>query len=120
MSIKSVLKEMVDTIDGGLGAMVMGYDGIPLDEYILESSPLDLQVLSVEYATVLKEVKKAVDVLGSGTMEEISINTDVSRVIIRVLDDDLFIILIILADGNYGKGRYLLRLAAPRIRTCLQ
>ncbi len=119
MSIQEILKELVAQTDGGFGAMVMGYDGIPLDEYICEKAPLDLQVLSVEYATVLKEVKKAVDVLNSGVLEEMSINTDVSRVIIRILDDDLFAIAIIGADGNYGKARHLLRINAPRIRELL-
>lgn len=120
MSIKTVLQEIVENVDGALGAVVMGYDGIPLDEYIIEGSPIDLQVLSVEYATVLKEVRKAVDVLGSGAMEEISINTDVSRVIIRVIDDDLFIILALLVDGNYGKGRYVLRQKSSGILQILQ
>lgn len=119
MSIQVILKDLVEQTDGGLGAMVMGYDGIPLDEYICEDAPLDLQVLSVEYATVLKEVKKAVDVLNSGMLEEISINTDVSRVIIRILDEDLFAIGIVSADGNFGKARYLLRINAPRIRELL-
>jgi len=120
MSIKTVLQEIVENVDGSLGAIVMGYDGIPLDEFIKESSPIDLQVLSVEYATVLKEIKKAVDVLGSGIMEEISINTDTTRVIIRVLDDDLFVILALLLDGNYGKGRYVLRQQSSRILGILQ
>ncbi|MDD2319575.1 MAG: roadblock/LC7 domain-containing protein [Geobacteraceae bacterium] len=120
MSIKNVLQEMVESVDGALGAIVMGYDGIALDEYVKESSPLDLQVLSVEYATVLKEIRKAVDVLGSGTMEEISINTDVTRVIIRVIDNDLFVILALLMDGNYGKGRYVLRQKSLRINEILQ
>jgi predicted regulator of Ras-like GTPase activity (Roadblock/LC7/MglB family) len=120
MSLRNVLKEIVESVDGALGAIVMGYDGIPLDEYLKECPPFDLQVLSVEYATVLKEVRKAVDVLGSGTMEEISINTDVSRVIIRVIDDDLFVILALLSDGNYGKGRYVLKQQSLRIKYILQ
>jgi len=33
MSIKTVLQEIVENVDGALGAIVMGYDGIPLDEY---------------------------------------------------------------------------------------
>lgn len=119
MSIKGVLKELVEGVDGGLGAIVIGYDGIPIDEFIVDDAPLDLQLLAVEYATVLKEVKKAVDVLNSGMMEEISINTSVSRVIIRVIDEDLFVVFAISADGNYGKGRYLLRRQVPRIREIL-
>jgi len=120
MSLRNVLQQVVENVDGAFGATVIGYDGIALDEYMTEKSPLDLQVLSVEYATVLKEIRKAVDVLDSGAMEEISINTDVSRVIIRVIDDDLFVILAILSDGNFGKGRYVLRRQSERIKEILQ
>jgi len=119
MSIKEALKELVENVDGGLGAIVIGYDGIPIDEHIIDDSPLDLQLLAVEYATVLKEVKKAVEVLNSGMMEEISINTAVSRVIIRVIDEDLFVVFALSADGNYGKGRYFLKRQVPRLKELL-
>ena len=36
----------------------------------------------------------------------ISINKDI--IIIRMLNDDYFVALIISRDGNFGKGRYLL------------
>lgn len=120
MPMKAVLKEMVEGVDGALGVVVIGYDGISIDEYIREDAPVDLQLLAVEYATVLKEIRKAVDVLNTGKMEEVSINTDVSRVIIRVINDDLFIVFAIDHGGNYGKGRYVLRCRAPRILELLQ
>jgi len=119
MSIREILKEIVEGVDGGIGALVIGYDGIPLDEYIKDDAPMDLQMMAVEYATVLKEIKKAVEILNAGAMEEISINTDVSRVVIRIVDNDLFVVLAILNDGNYGKGRYVLRRQVPRIREIL-
>jgi len=43
-------------------------------------------------------------------MEEVSITTGQLYVNIRVLSDDLFVVLVMLKDGNLGKGRYLLRL----------
>jgi hypothetical protein len=43
-------------------------------------------------------------------MEEVSITTNQTCVAIRVLNEELFIVLIIKRDGNFGKGRYLLRL----------
>jgi predicted regulator of Ras-like GTPase activity (Roadblock/LC7/MglB family) len=119
MSLKSNLKDIVDGVDGGLGAVIIGYDGIPLEEYIIDEAPIDLQVMAIEYATVLKEVRKAVEILNTGYMEEICINTDVSRVIIRIIDDDLFIILALLSEGNYGKGRYLLRRQVPALKEIL-
>ena len=45
-------------------------------------------------------------------MEEVSIATNRIRVAFRVLNEDLFAVLIMTRDGNFGKGRYLLRLKA--------
>lgn len=120
MSLRNTLKEIVESIDGGLGAIVIGYDGIPLDEYLREDAPIDLQVLAVEYATVLKEIRKAVQVLNTGVMEEISINTDVTRVIIRIIDEDLFVVFALGTDGNFGKGRYVLKSRVPILQGILQ
>jgi predicted regulator of Ras-like GTPase activity (Roadblock/LC7/MglB family) len=120
MPLKSTLKEIVESVDGGLGAVIIGYDGIPLDEYLKEEAPIDLQVLAIEYATVLKEIRKAVEVLNTGIMEEISINTDVTRVIIRMIDEDLFVVFALLTDGNFGKGRYVLKSRVPFLRGILQ
>lgn len=119
MSFRDTLKQIVDRVEGGLGAVIMGYDGIHIDEYLREDPPMDLHLLAVEYATVLREVKRTVDVLATGDMEEVSVNTDRSRVIVRVINDELFLVLALEPDGNYGKGRYLLRLEAPRLRELL-
>ena len=119
MPFSAALKQIVDGVEGGLGAAIMGYDGIHIDEYLREDSPMDLHLLAVEYATVLKEVKRTVDVLGTGDMEEVSVATERSRVIVRVINDDAFLVLTLERDGNYGKGRYLLRLAAPKLRELL-
>lgn len=69
-----------------------------------------MQLLSVEYATVLKEIKRAVDIIKMGDLEEVSISTSRTCVVVRVLNDDLFISLIMARDGNIGKGRYMLKL----------
>jgi predicted regulator of Ras-like GTPase activity (Roadblock/LC7/MglB family) len=74
-----------------------------------------MQLLSVEYATVLKEIKRAVDVIKMGSLEEVSIATSRICVVVRVLNDDLFAALILNRDGNVGKGRYLLKLKSYEI-----
>ncbi|HLO24607.1 MAG TPA: roadblock/LC7 domain-containing protein [Geobacteraceae bacterium] len=120
MSFRKILKVLVDSIDGGQGAVIMGYDGIPIDEYIGENVPLDVQLLSVEYATLLKEIKRTIDVLKTGEMEEISITTGLSRVIVRPVSHDFFVVLVLAKEGNFGKGRYLLKREAPKIGQELQ
>ncbi|MDD2898125.1 MAG: roadblock/LC7 domain-containing protein [Desulfuromonadaceae bacterium] len=112
MSLRDSLNTIVQTVDGSLAAVIMAYDGIPIDEVTVDQSEFDMQLLSVEYATVLKEIKRAVTVIKMGELEEVSISTARTSVIVRVLNDDLFAALILKRDGNSGKGRYLLKLRA--------
>ena len=110
MSLRDSLNTIVQSVDGALSAIIMAYDGIPIDEVTVEQSEFDIQLLSVEYATVLKEIKRAVEVIKMGDLEEVFISTTRTCVVVRVLNDDLFAALIMSRDGNIGKGRYLLKL----------
>lgn len=103
-----ILQRIVEETGGGIGAVLMGYDGIAIDQYFAPDEELDLQMVVVEYSNVLKEIRKTADILSLGDMEEISIRTDRFIIVIRVLNDDYFVALVINRDGNFGKGRYLM------------
>ncbi len=120
MAFRTVLKGLVEGVEGGQGAVIMGYDGIPIDEYIKEGLSLDIQLLSVEYATLLKDIRKTVEVLRTGEMDEISIATGLTRVIVRPVNQEFFVVFVLDRDGNFGKGRYLLKRDAPKLREGLQ
>jgi len=115
MQLKETLKGIVENVGGGIGAVIMGYDGIPIEEYILEGI-FDVQIVAVEYVNIMKEVKRTLEVLKTGEMEEILITTGQSRIIIRSICEDFFILLALDENGNYGKGRYLLKREAPKLR----
>jgi predicted regulator of Ras-like GTPase activity (Roadblock/LC7/MglB family) len=108
MPYKESLTSLVENVGGGLAAVIMGYDGIAIDEYLLAKTTFDLQLLTVEYANLLRDIKKTVELLENGDMEEVSIATDKIRVLVRVINQDFFLVLLMVADGNFGKGRYLL------------
>jgi predicted regulator of Ras-like GTPase activity (Roadblock/LC7/MglB family) len=120
MSFRETLQDIVENVGGGLGAVIMGYDGIPIDEYVQESDALDVELLTAEYAAVLKEIKRTVEVLKSGVLEEVAINTELSTAIFRVINEDFFVVLVMTSDGNFGKGRFLLRREALRLCEYLQ
>ena len=115
MDLRKTIKEIVENVGGGIGAVIMGYDGIPIEEYVLERA-FDVQVVAVEYVNVMKEVKRTLEVLKTAEMEEILITTGESRIIIRSISEDFFIMLALDCNGNYGKGRYLLKREAPNLR----
>lgn len=115
MSLRDALNAIVQSVDGAMSAIIMAYDGIPIDEVTVEQSEFDIQLLSVEYATVLKEIKRAVDIIKMGCLEEVSITTTRTCLVVRILNDDLFAAIIMSRDGNIGKGRYMLKLKSFEI-----
>jgi predicted regulator of Ras-like GTPase activity (Roadblock/LC7/MglB family) len=103
-----ILQRIVEETGGGIGAVLMGYDGIAIDQFFSPDEEVDLQMIVVEYSNVLKEIRKTAEILNLGDMEEISIRTDRFIIVIRVINDEYFVALIINRDGNFGKGRYLM------------
>lgn len=110
-----ILKDIVKQSGGGIGAVLMGYDGIPIEQYLEPIEGLDFQMLSVEYANVIREIRKTVELLETGVMEEVSIKTERLYVIIRSLTDDYFLALTLDRRGNFGKGRYLMMRETPKL-----
>ena len=116
MSYKESLKALTESVGVGLAAVVMGYDGIAIEEFLLEKTPFDLQLLTVEYSSLLRDIRNTVELLENGGMKEVSIATDRLRVLVRVINSEFFLVLVMAADGNYGKGRYLLAQEAIKFR----
>ena len=112
MSLKDTLNAIAEKVEGCRAVAIMAADGLPIDEVVVQQGELDMQLLTVEHATVLKDVRRAVALLEVGETEEICITSNQLYVIVRALSDDLFMILVLDRSANLGKGRYLLRLAS--------
>lgn len=115
MSFREILQDIVGNVDGGMAAMVAGMDGIAVDSYAGEAFPLDTQVLGVETAALMREIKRAGEAMRSGGLKELSFITEGMTVIIRALTEEYFAAVVLSPNGNFGKGRYLLRKAEPRL-----
>jgi len=110
MPLRETLRNIVEDVEGAVAAVIMANDGISIDEFVAGEAGFDLQLLTVEYARVLKEVSRAAEVISIGVTEEVSITTSRLFVVIRVLNGDAFVVLVMNRDGNVGKGRHMLRL----------
>ena len=114
MPFSEILKDLVNGTEGALGAIVVGTDGIPVDEFTV-TSEMDLQSMTVEYASLLKEIEKGSRAAQLGSTKEVSVIADRAMIMLRRLNEDYFLVLVIKSDGNFGKGRFLLRMSVPKL-----
>lgn len=114
-----ILRTIVEGAGGGVGAVLMGYDGIAVDQYFRDGDGSELQIVAIEYANILKEIKKAAEILNTGAMEEVAIKTEKFHVVLRTLTDEYFVALTLEPGGNFGKGRFLLMREAYPLREAL-
>jgi predicted regulator of Ras-like GTPase activity (Roadblock/LC7/MglB family) len=114
MSFASILQEIVDDCGGGLAAALMGADGISIEQVeasgeLRESLSDGVDVLGVEFGRILDEMRKASDSVGGGALEEVSVRLSNFWVLMRMVDEETYLVLAIEPDGNMGKARFLMR-----------
>ena len=114
MSFLEELKETVEKVNGAVSAMIIGTDGISVQEYTSEKL-VDLTGLSAESSAMIKDIGLAADNLGLGEAKEFSIISDRCGIIMRKINSDYYLALVIRPDGNYGKGRFILKTMVPKI-----
>jgi predicted regulator of Ras-like GTPase activity (Roadblock/LC7/MglB family) len=116
MSFQDHLKRLVGSTEGGLAAILMGFDGIAVDQYAAGAgSTPDINTVGMEFSFILGQVRKAAEILEVGAVHEVSIRTERLTVMMRIVSPDYFVALAIRAEGNFGKGRYLLRVVTPQL-----
>lgn len=108
MSLMESLRRIINNLDDALGVALVGMDGIVVEEHKRDSL-LDLTALAAEFSGSLRQVEGATEGLHFGQTQELSILGEKGLIIIRKVNPEYFILLVIHSEGNFGKGRYLLR-----------
>jgi predicted regulator of Ras-like GTPase activity (Roadblock/LC7/MglB family) len=109
------LKKVVDNVDGGLAAVIMGHDGIPVETNVRLNDRVDVNTVAVEFSFILGQVSQAGDSLQVGSLEELSIKAQRLMLVCRMLSPQYFVAIAMAPEGNFGKCRYLVRLATPTL-----
>jgi predicted regulator of Ras-like GTPase activity (Roadblock/LC7/MglB family) len=112
---QDALREIVDKVEGGVAGLIMDSEGIAVDSYARADAPFDINVVGIEFGVVLGSIKRAAESLEAGKAHEVAIGTDKMITLIRTLGDTYFLALTMKPDGNLGKGRFLMRTAAPKL-----
>ncbi len=111
---REALQEAVESTQSYAG-LLMDFEGIPVDSFVGSDSPFDIEVVGAEVSVLVKQILRAAEMLEAGSTEEVSFKSEKMTTIVRIIDSNYFIALTMSPESNVGKGRYALRILAPRL-----
>lgn len=113
--LEQILGQLVDGVDGCLAAAVAGMDGLVIEQHPQEAA--ELAAVVAELTNALTALRSTVSGhLGGGALHEAIVTSERRVAYARLLDDDLFCLLILNRHGNIGKARLLSGEAARKIQ----
>lgn len=104
------LEKIVQNTPGAAGAILMGFDGIAVMQYVApEHADVDVESTAMEFSFRYVELRQAAASLDMGEVTDITIKADNRSVICRVLSDEYFVAIVLADSAHIGKGRWMLR-----------
>lgn len=116
------ITKLVEKLDGGVAAILMGFDGISVDSFAktgYDGALPDIQTLAMEFAHLIAQARRTLQSLDAGALEEFTLRAEALTLVVRVLTQEYFLACAVLPTGNVGKARYLMRMTAPALRADL-
>ena len=113
MMFGDVLKQILDKVEGAIGALIMGLDGIAIEQQIIDPELYDnrLSMIAAAYATLLRNSMRTSNDVGVGQLQEMSVISGNMILVIKLINPEYFLLIALHSDGNIGRARFELRKA---------
>ena len=109
---REALESIIERTDGSIGALIMGTDGIAVEQVMSQdAADANLDVAAAEFTSLVRNAQRTGGDTGLGSLRELVVQMEGAVVIMRLFSRDYFVLLALKPDGNYGRGRFELRKA---------
>src|SRR5256885_13550438 len=90
-----LLKQVVTRVDGTIGALIMGLDGIAIEQQIIDMERNDnrLAMIAAAYATLLRNSMRTSSDVGVGQLQEMTIISGNMLLVIKLINPEYFLLL---------------------------
>jgi predicted regulator of Ras-like GTPase activity (Roadblock/LC7/MglB family) len=107
------LTQIVESTPGAKGAILMGLDGIVVEQYVAEEhADTDIESMAMEFSFRFIELREAATSLEMGELNDIAVKAEYGTFMARMLTGEYFVGLLMGEPGHFGKGRWMLRSTA--------
>lgn len=116
MSFSELLDSVLTQTPGAVSITLMGFDGIAIETRDAPAqTAVSAQNAAIELGAVTSQLKTVAEGLGAGELKELTLQTRELTTVLRPVTAEYFLALSLRPDGNAGKGRYLMRVVAPKL-----
>jgi predicted regulator of Ras-like GTPase activity (Roadblock/LC7/MglB family) len=109
--MEEILRKIVEGTPGAKGAILMGFDGIAVTQWVKPqfADELDIESMAMEFSFRFLELLDAANSLRMGVISDITLKAEFGTVLVRVLSKEYFVTVLLENAAHMGKGRWLLR-----------
>ncbi|HJQ36847.1 MAG TPA: hypothetical protein VKB93_06895 [Thermoanaerobaculia bacterium] len=111
---RKVLAALLQRIEGGMAASLIGLDGIAVET--INDHDVPLEILGAEFGSFIKSIRHANTELNTGEVLQFSLVTEKYITFLSEVTPEYYILLVLLPGGNYGRARFELSKAKYLLR----
>ncbi len=117
MSFDQTLRQLVQNTEGAMACILMGQDGLPIGSFQLDDySSFDANNFGIEFSGILNQLVQMARQTHFDIPIDLILRSREHVAIFHLITEDYFVLLLLSAEGNVGKGAYLLRTLAPSLK----
>lgn len=107
------LRSIVSRVEGSVGALIMGMDGIAVEQ-VQDQQPAigeKLNMVAAAHTTLLRNSMRMTSDVGVGALSELTIMSSDLTLVMKLINKEYFLLIALRPDGNLGRARFELRKA---------
>ena len=111
---KQMLAAILDRVEGAMAISLIGLDGIAIESVNPKGVAIDS--MGAELGGFVKSIRIVSSDLDSGDVQQLTVVTDRYAIFLSAVTHEYFVLLVIAANGNYGRARFELARARQPLR----
>jgi predicted regulator of Ras-like GTPase activity (Roadblock/LC7/MglB family) len=115
MGFKENLAAICSALPETYVVTLMDHDGISVDTVSSHATEIDVGAFFIELTGVFVAAVRSSEQMQTGTVGELFVKTDTLAAVLRPVGEDYYLAMALPPNGNTGKARYLMRVAAPKL-----
>lgn len=110
---KEKLKRVIHNVEGSIGCLLIGFDGIQIDSVYAGGDELvEMNAIAIEVSNLLDKFRR-MQLHDFGSVNEVSITTGEITTLARVVAEEYLLVLAMNAHADVNRGQTMLRLISP-------